>query len=251
MGAEKDSLRMLLACAPHAECKAAALAFGVEPAGCEGASADECEECMERIAGAVSARLLPRGMEWPRFEDGGPVGIGDAVRACAERRKEELLQVCLGGGGYVLVTDCGDYPREYGERVERPQPLPRDAYGEPVMVGDRVWLVPEKRRFCGESTEDCSLLGIEPGQALCVAKLGRHTVTMEQLSASCPACWLTHEEPDTQEAIDRDACLDPFEYVDRVMCKTFRDMSRSDARKEKFRHLLDRQLRLFREEEGR
>lgn len=246
----KDGFKRLMLDVGCEECMALARVAGIEPGDC-GASDGECRACAERTGRALAGRMMPEGMEWPRFEDGEPVRIGDEVQGMDAAHVVRFVRLAPDGwtlhDGDVLVIDEG----ERGERVKRPPPLPRDAYGEPVMVGDRVWLVPEKRRFCGESTEDCSLLGIEPGQTLCVAKLGRHTVTMEQLSASCPACWLTHEEPDTQEAIDRDACLDPFEYVDRVMCKTFRDMSRSDARKEKFRYLLDRQLRLFREEEGR
>ncbi|WP_417352155.1 hypothetical protein [Gordonibacter pamelaeae] len=205
MGAEKDSLRMLLACAPHAECRAVAIAFGVEDAGCEGASAEECEDCLERLAEAVSSRLTPSGVEWPRFEDGEPARFGDEVE-CA-LGSMEVSRIALGRGGFELSGADGAFVRrERGEAVRRPRRYAPGADGDPVRPGDRVWLVPGKRRFCEDSGEDYSLLGIEPRQALDVASVCEYGAVMEQMTAWCPADWLTHEEPDAQERIVR--CAD-------------------------------------------
>lgn len=65
-------------CDPH-YCGQAADLLGIEHPDCFECGGDECDECAERVAGAIAARLTPEGVQWPRFGDGEPVRIGDEV----------------------------------------------------------------------------------------------------------------------------------------------------------------------------
>lgn len=91
------------------------------------------------IANELRERALPDGIEWPRFEDGEPVGIGDEVSVGGEPWKVRcaiLREEC-----WALSVEC-DYDTatvrgDYGERVMRPVVL--DANGFTIEVGDVVY----------------------------------------------------------------------------------------------------------------
>ena len=92
---------------------------------------DDCAEARARAASAlldeVEKRLVPEGMEWPRFEDGEPVRIGDRVQLC-NGHSEELCQVHMGESYYSLYTEASDEEHLYGTTVNRPNPpTPRSA----------------------------------------------------------------------------------------------------------------------------
>lgn len=87
-----------------------------------------CEECVDAVLREaaslfkeVGKRLVPEGMEWPRFSDGEPVRIGDEVQLCGGG-SEELLQVHMGESGYSLYTEASDEDHRYGVPVRRPEP---------------------------------------------------------------------------------------------------------------------------------
>ena len=66
----------------------------------------------------LDRRLMPEGMEWPRFEDGEPVRIGDVVSDV------EVRSVVFRDGG-ILLSDCTSVPgwgtwRSYKEPIKRP-----------------------------------------------------------------------------------------------------------------------------------
>ena len=65
-------------CDPH-YCGQAADLLGIEHPDCFECGGDECDECAERVADAISAHLMPEGVEWPRFADGESVRLGDEV----------------------------------------------------------------------------------------------------------------------------------------------------------------------------
>lgn len=80
-------------------------------------------------------RAIPEGMEWPRYESGEPVRIGDVVNDV------EVRSVVFRDGG-ILLSDCTSVPgwgtwRSYKERVKRPAVPAGD--GEPLEVGQTVW----------------------------------------------------------------------------------------------------------------
>lgn len=91
----------------------------------ESASCAECLKATGEAAGAlldeVEKRLVPEGMEWPRFSDGEPVRIGDRVQLC-NGHSEELCQVHMGESGYSLYTETSDEEHLYGTTVNRPEP---------------------------------------------------------------------------------------------------------------------------------
>ena len=107
---------------------------------------ESCTDCeidkMRAVADRIDAeRELPEGVEWPRFEDGEPVGIGDDVSVGGEPWKVRcaiLREECWALSverDYDTATVRGDY----GERVKRPAPKVLDADGVPIEVGDTVW----------------------------------------------------------------------------------------------------------------
>ena len=100
--------------------------------GFEGDMADRDE--VER---RLLARLMPEGMEWPRYEDGEPVSIGDVVGDVKVR------SVVLREDG-IILSDCTSVPgwgtwRSYKEPIRRPAPKVLDADGVEIRVGDEVY----------------------------------------------------------------------------------------------------------------
>ena len=116
----------------------------------------ECEEALRRRNATISAlektadllrkqiaemrpRLMPEDMEWPRFEDGEPVRIGDEFEAsCGIRGAVDAVIVY--GDGFELRSDGYKYEYDYGERVKRPAKV-LDADGVEIRVGDTVYHV--------------------------------------------------------------------------------------------------------------
>lgn len=87
----------------------------------------------------ISKRLMPADCEWPHFEDGEPVRVGDKLMTSdgAVRVEELSLTICDTDGGVTCVP--------FGERVKRPAVLAAD--GEPLEVGQTVWNVNNGMEF--------------------------------------------------------------------------------------------------------
>lgn len=153
--------------------------------------------------------FLPR----PRFEDGEVVGV---------REYEDIQGYCVYDDGEFFVTTPNrsiDYAA--GERVERPAPEALGADGKPIVEGETVWLDEAHSRCAGscgfEDGNKYSLCGIERQEMLTVEDAhievdGREYVRVCTCGAWCPAKWLNHTPPDTQQRIDDDASLPPREY---------------------------------------
>lgn len=99
-------------------------------------------DMFERIADRIDAeRALPDGMEWPRFEDGELVRIGDEVEYKGETMRVYLAT--LDADGWALWCSRegidGRLSGSFGERVKRPAPKVLDADGAPIEVGDVVY----------------------------------------------------------------------------------------------------------------
>lgn len=106
----------------------------------------------------VKKRLMPAGMEWPRFETGEQVRIGDefadglgGTRVCTS---VEFL-ACEEGARDVLIHWDGDDPDNAmlvcmasGERVKRTAPKVLDADGVEIRVGETVW---DTKTGCGRT----------------------------------------------------------------------------------------------------
>lgn len=97
------------------QCKA----FGVDVSEC-----DTAFDMLHDMNETLSKRLMPEGMEWPRFEDGEPVRIGDEFMG-KDGKTYTVKQVQLIGKFYALYDFCDAKPQfvaSYGERVKRPAP---------------------------------------------------------------------------------------------------------------------------------
>ena len=89
---------------------------------------------------AMRRRLMPEGMEWPRFEPGEPVHIGDEFMG-KDGKTYTVQQVQFIGKCFSLYDFCdrkAQFNAFYGERVKRPAPKVLDADGVEIHVGDTV-----------------------------------------------------------------------------------------------------------------
>lgn len=160
---------------------------------CDGRGCRDCyADMFERIADRIDAeRALPEGVEWPRFEDGGLVRIGDELEF--EGKTMLACDATFYADGWALWCDREDMSGrlygKYGERVKRPVPKVLDADGVPIKVGDVVYFVADK----GESA-----LTVE-----CIDVSGENPV-VDLVSSDERGSWhladpekLTHERPDS------------------------------------------------------
>lgn len=89
---------------------------------------------------------LPEGIEWPRYEDGELVQIGDDVIGPDYGEQLKVLSVELHVNGFTIHSVCG-FSRWYEseDRFERPPVLAAD--GEPLEAGQTVWSVNDGKEF--------------------------------------------------------------------------------------------------------
>lgn len=159
-----------------------------------------CQECKEKAIRAIADRIdaeraIPEGIEWPRFEDGKPVSLGDEVECQAFGWI--VVAFAFGDKGWSMTLardlDVSHLHGAYGERVkryERPKPV-LDADGVPIEVGDTVW--------CDEDQLSvvCSTVGAA-GDVRTTVKDDEGThYTLK------PSC-LSHKRPDSWELIEKD-----------------------------------------------
>lgn len=96
---------------------------------------------------SVERRLMPEGMEWPRFEDGEPVRFGDVVSDGYETGR--VYYVTFDTVNPVIIGFTDERPDQDpgtwlevsvsdGERVNRPAPKVLDADGVEIREGDTV-----------------------------------------------------------------------------------------------------------------
>lgn len=123
-------------------CSAMAKMFGID------CKEKTCRDCMIKMMTAIADRIdaeraLPDGMEWPRFEDGELVKVGDEVEF--EGKTMRVCEVALDADGWVLWCENdgldGRLRGSFGERVKRPTPEVLDADGAPINEGDVVYFV--------------------------------------------------------------------------------------------------------------
>lgn len=101
------------------------------------------ERCVA-LRNEVKSRLMPEGMEWPRFEDGEPVRIGDEAPFGSDGRMV-VTGIELVEGGFVLHGRDGGIERpcqtgyKVGVRAKRLAPKVLDADGAEIRVGDTVY----------------------------------------------------------------------------------------------------------------
>lgn len=167
-----------------------------------------CTECIPRLIGAISDRIdaeraLPEGIEWPRFEDGELVKIGDEVEF--EDETMRVFSVAFTFNGWVLwcarESFDGRLCGSYGELVKRPTLKVLDADGVPIEVGDTVYCDDDHEQLIVDSFDD-------PGCVyLTLAKSPSGMLRTIEPSR------LTHERPDSWERLEEDAAKRVCEYA--------------------------------------
>ena len=161
------------------------------------------------IADRIDAeRALPEGVEWPRFEDGELVKVGDEVEFEGETMR--VFSVAFTFNGWVLwcarESFDGRLCGSYGERVKRPTPKVLGADGVEIRVGDTVY-------------------GDDETSPLTVVRLFKDATGATLVDCVGGACSigtyytvapsrLTHERPDSWERIEEDAKLAPRAYLE-------------------------------------
>lgn len=97
---------------------------------------------------------------------------------------------------------------DFAHRLKRPKQQVLDADGVPIVVGDKVWILP------GKHCETFPLYGYKAGVEYTVSenesaihkKDGRICITGGDYTCGYPMPeQVTHREPDTQERIEEDA----------------------------------------------
>lgn len=108
---------------------------------------------------AVKKRLMPEGMEWPRFEDGRQVKFRDeGVDVHGETRSVEGVK--FSQNGFVFISDgmgvtwwandrgpIEEAEVDPGKRVKRPAPKVLDADGVEIELGDDLYSVGGSLKF--------------------------------------------------------------------------------------------------------
>lgn len=169
---------------------------------------------------AVKKRLMPEGTEWPRFEDGEPVGFGDEfenARGGASVLRTVLIKDCrdsLGGDFYWKIGKGKNaVTLKNGERVKRPAPKVYDADGVEIREGDTVYFTDGRRQECNTVVHAKYDYKDEP-----YVQLGRLNDVGYPTYTNCSCIdpsQLTHtkpEPPDSCEQLDEDATIDPRAY---------------------------------------
>lgn len=93
---------------------------------------------------SIARRLMPDGMEWPRYEDGELVRFGDELPEFASTIYKDVKQIKFRSNGYVVIDNAGgsanvDVILKSGERAKRPAPKVLDADGAEIRVGDKLY----------------------------------------------------------------------------------------------------------------
>ena len=149
----------------------------------EGLDDAEINDRIDSIIDAIDRRLMPPGMEWPRYEDNEPVRLGDEFTD-HDGLLRKVAKVCLMDDGYYLVSKTGTYYlRTYRQRVKRPTVLAAD--GEKLKVGQTVWEVGT------EAATPMTVIDVDHDLARC-----EYTWTDGKVRRPClPPDRLTHRVP--------------------------------------------------------
>lgn len=185
-------------------CSAIAEAFGIE---CW--REKTCRGCIARMLAAIADRIdaeraLPEGVEWPRFEDGELVEVGDTV---GNDEPFTAREIAFEPDRWLIKASSrsafGCFHGGFGEPAKRPAPKVLDADGVPIKVGDTVYCDDDPEQLIVDSFDDPGCVYItlakSPNGIL-------YTIEPSRLSHECPDSW---------ERIEEDAKLAPRDYLEK------------------------------------
>ena len=147
---------------------------------------ETCRGCMIKMMTVIADRFdaeraLPEGVEWPRFEDGGLVRIGDELEF--EGKTMLVCDATFYADGWALWCDREDMSGrlygKYGERVERPVPKVLDADGgdpavDLVYAGERIhWHSVNPEKLTHERPDSWRLWGEDLDMAVKVGEVDK------------------------------------------------------------------------------
>lgn len=196
------------------------------------------------------AELWAKANGWPDFREGEdfgawlerctykkpvddcnePVQFGDDIElhySGGGVDKGLFQEVAINKGPVSILSFVGvSHARDYRydsecDVLKRPAPEVLGADGKPIKEGDAVWLAAEYSMLADSSGCEggnmYSLQGIERHETMTVENshfevAGKDYARLVSCSAWCPASWLTHTPPDTQERIDADARKTTYGY---------------------------------------
>lgn len=179
--------------------------------GIECGKKSTCTFCILSMFTAIvdridAERALPEGIEWPRFEDGELVKVGDTVGSDEPFTAEEIA---FESDRWLIKASArsvfGCFHGAFGEPVKRPTNKVLGADGAPIEVGDTVYFAGGRgRAYTVERTD---------------ANGGDHSVDLVEAKDGYPMYSvnpenLTHERPDSWERIEEDAKLAPRAYLE-------------------------------------
>ena len=170
-----------------------------------------CGSCILAMLTAIADRIdaeraLPEGIEWPRFEDGELVKVGDMVGSDEQFTAKEIA---FESERWLIKASarsvCGCFHGAFGDLVKRPTPKVLGADGAPIEVGDTVYFADGDGSALIVERIDAN--GGYPAVDLVYVgkKIHWHSANPEKL---------THESPDSWERIEEDAKLAPRAYLE-------------------------------------
>lgn len=157
---------------------------------------EAADRIREILKGAAESKPtpLPEGIEWPRFEDGELVKIGD--KFAHDGITDTVEQFTFRKAGFWVYGN--GYPAwefySWGETVKRPEPEVLDADGVPIRVGDTVWYEGEEFVVADVFNDGVNLNSSKKDE--CGFSL--HSV------ANAEPEFCTHLKPDTAESLLRE-----------------------------------------------
>ncbi|MCU7584567.1 hypothetical protein N1614_04290 [Adlercreutzia muris] len=156
--------------------------------------------------------------------DGLPAKVGETVYRVDTGKGFEIARIapmCPGDDMSKTLVLWGD-DNEWRAAIDHTHTPPvLAADGLPLREGETVWLTDEGARHAGGSDTMAeagpyALCGIGANDRLTVKALPSrfypNRVDLTEEGAWCPASWLTHTPPDSQERIDGDAQKSTLEY---------------------------------------
>lgn len=143
----------------------------------------EYELLKKENAELKAERALPEGMEWPRFEDGELVKVGDTV---GNDEPFTAKEIAFEPDRWLIKASSrsafGCFHGAFGEAVKRPTPEVLDADGVPIEVGDTVYCDgKDKPLMVIHTTDSAKVTLVEDNVSYFTVKPSR----------------LTHERPDS------------------------------------------------------
>ena len=177
---------------------------------------------MRVIADRIDAeRAMPEGIEWPRFEDGELVRIGDEVEYGGKAL--EVDAICFDREEWSMALrrnlDISRMSGSYDERVKRPTLKVLGADGASINVGDTVYFADGNGSALIVERIDAN--GGEPAVDLVYEgeRTRWHSANPENL---------THERPDSWECLEEDMKGGPMKYARDILGVNVRTTTTSE-----------------------